>query len=83
MKILQIQGQEKEPVFINAKVMNEKFLRSKNQSFVGHAFQTYCRETSLHGWKYVSDATTSKFERLCWLLLAIGSLFAASTLVYR
>ena len=53
MKILQLQGQEKEPVFINAKVMNEKFMRSTNQSFIGHAFQTYCRETSLHGWKYV------------------------------
>ena len=46
-------------------------------------FQTYCKQTSLHGWKYVAFSKGTKFERICWLILLLCALLIASNLVYR
>ena len=47
------------------------------------SFRTYCEETSLHGWKYVAISSSTTCEKICWLILLIGSLTTASVLVYR
>ena len=46
-------------------------------------FTSYCKQTSLHGWKYVAFSKGSKFERVCWLFLLLLALLIASNLVYR
>ena len=58
---------------------------SESRSFqsVVKPFQTYCKQTSLHGWKYVAFSKGSRFERLCWLFLLLLALLIASNLVYR
>ena len=45
-------------------------------------FATYCRETTLHGWKYVSNSTGT-LERVIWLTLLIVFLTTASIFVFR
>ena len=46
---------------------------------------TYCKETSLHGWKYVApmSSSTGGFEKVCWLTLLIVALMTASIFVFR
>ena len=74
-----------EPVMIKGRAIKKLVLATHSgpSSYSGQAFQTYCRETSLHGWKYVSFSTSSKLERFSWLFLVIGSIISASALVYR
>lgn len=49
------------------------------------SFATYCKETSLHGWKYVAPAssTTRNCEKISWLTLLIVALTTASIFVFR
>jgi len=47
------------------------------------SFKTYCKETSLHGWKYIAFSPGSQIERLGWLILLISSLLTAFVLVYK
>ena len=74
-----------DPVMIKGRAIKKLVLATHSgpSSYSGQAFQTYCRETSLHGWKYVSFSTSSKIERFSWLFLVIGSIISASALVYR
>ena len=72
-----------EPVMIKGRALKQLVLATHSGPSSSQAFQTYCRETSLHGWKYVSFSTSSKLERFCWLFLVIGSIISASALVYR
>jgi hypothetical protein len=49
------------------------------------SFATYCRETSLHGWKYVAPVSRSSggCEKMSWLSLLIVALVTASVFVFR
>ena len=49
------------------------------------SFATYCRETSLHGWKYVAPASnsTGPVEKVTWFTLLIVALTTASIFVFR
>ena len=49
------------------------------------SFATYCKETSLHGWKYVAPVSnsTGRIEKFCWLTLLIFALMTAGIFVFR
>ena len=62
---------------------SELSINEEDSVLTSKPFQTYCKQTSLHGWKYVAFSKGSKFERLCWLFLLLLALLIASNLVYR
>lgn len=43
-------------------------------------FSTYCQQTSLHGWAYLTESN-HKYWRLAWALITITSIIGAVLLV--
>ena len=58
-------------------------LRSSSPTNSSDSFKTYCRETSLHGWKYIAFTPGTRLERFGWLCLLVSSLLTAFVLVYK
>ena len=50
---------------------------------IRQSFASYCQETTLHGWKYVTSCSSTTCEKSAWLMLLLVSLTTASVLVYR
>ena len=59
---------------------NSQNWRSNEQLGKMITFEEFCNRTSLHGWKYLGDATTSQtwLLRVGWVAVVFGSMAVAA-----
>lgn len=62
------------------KVLNQwkiqKFQNEKRENFVITTWKTFCRQTSIHAMKYLTESSISLIEKILWALAIIFALLA-------